>query len=276
MKFNVQYSTMSPVLPFDIIVLIIDNVGENKDTNLLKELALVSHSFHQICSKHLFATVELHDAVPKRRVASSKKEFVKLLKRRPDIVKYIRKLTYKTENNNNGFQSPTSSSFVNDDHLLSPILPNFLRTISRLNCLAIKASKLDWNTLDSSLTSAFLHLMHLPTINHLSFIKNFPLSSLSSSVNLHRLNILYLRCFNPLQEDGSREIVVDWEMLPKIREFHTSVLQRSCYMLKGKMDDQVSTSWILDDSRCLSPGPKMNGIFDLYCRLPSYLKNSIY
>ena len=46
-------------LPFDIIVLIIDIVGENKDINLLKELALVSHSFLQICSKHLFATVEL-------------------------------------------------------------------------------------------------------------------------------------------------------------------------------------------------------------------------
>jgi hypothetical protein len=71
---------MSPVLPFDIISLIIDIVGENNDTNLLKELALASHSFLQICSKHLFATVELHDADPIRHVASSKKGFVKLLK----------------------------------------------------------------------------------------------------------------------------------------------------------------------------------------------------
>ena len=39
---------MSSVLPFDIIALIIDIVGENQDTNLLKELALVSHSFLQI------------------------------------------------------------------------------------------------------------------------------------------------------------------------------------------------------------------------------------
>ena len=43
---------MSPILPFEIIKLIIEAVGENEDTNLLKELALVSHSFHQICSKH--------------------------------------------------------------------------------------------------------------------------------------------------------------------------------------------------------------------------------
>ena len=73
---------MSPVLPFDIIALIVDiavvdTTGENNDTNLLKELTLVSHSFHQICNKHLFATVELHDA-------SSKKGFVKLLENSPD------------------------------------------------------------------------------------------------------------------------------------------------------------------------------------------------
>jgi hypothetical protein len=217
---------MSPVLPFDIIPLIIEAVGENKDTNLLKALALVSYSFHQICSKHLFATVELHDADPKRNIASSKKGFIKLLESRPDVVKYIRKLTYEMEYhpsivNINRFQSRTSSSFVNHDNLLSPILPNLLRTIPHLNCLTINASKSDWNTLDSSLTSAFLHLMHLPTMNHigLSFIKNFPLSILSSSVNLHRLDILILKRSNPLEEDGSPEIVVQ---LPQIREFHTS------------------------------------------------------
>ena len=85
---------MSAVLPFDIISEIIDKVGESRDTNLLKELALVSSSFLQICSKHLFATVELHDACPWEDLASSKKGFVKLLISRPDVVKHIRKLTY--------------------------------------------------------------------------------------------------------------------------------------------------------------------------------------
>ena len=42
------------------------------------------------------------------------------------------------------------------------------------------------------------------------------------------------------------------------------------------MDDQLSTSWILDDSRYLSSGSKMNRMFDIYCRMPSYLKHSIY
>ena len=155
---------MSPVLPFDIFALIIDIVGENKDTKLLKELALVSHSLHQICIKHLFANVDLYEY--------SKKGFVKLVKSRPNVVYYIRKLTYKVSSKNS------------DDHLLAPILSNFLPTISRLNCLAINGSNFHWKELDSSLTSAFLHLMSLPTINHidLSYIKNFPLSSFASSV----------------------------------------------------------------------------------------------
>ena len=214
MTFNVQHSTMSPVLPFDIIALIIDIVGENEDTNLLKEIALVSHSFLQICSKHIFATVELHDAAPRRGIASSKKGFVKLLKSRPDVVKYIRKLTYKVGLRNN-----------NEDHL--PILPVLLRTISRLNCLTITAAdRRDWTKLNSSLISALLHLMHLRTINHinLSYIRNFPLPKLTPSVNLLRLDILFL---TPLEEDSSSEIAVQSEMMPKIRELYTSSSSRS-------------------------------------------------
>ena len=85
-------------LPFDIFAQIIDTIGENKETDFLKELSLVSHCFNQICSKHLFATIELHDADPNYYplpLASSKKGFVKLLRNRPDVVNYIRKLTYK-------------------------------------------------------------------------------------------------------------------------------------------------------------------------------------
>jgi hypothetical protein len=154
--FSAQHSTMSPVLqvPFDIIALIIDIVGEIKDANLLMLLALVTHSFHEICSKHLFATIKLHDADPKNNIASSKRGFIKLLKSRPDVVKFIRKLTFKVSNKLSN----------NNDHRLSPIL----RTIPHLNCLTINGSGLNWNELDSSLTSAFIHLMHLPTtINHI-------------------------------------------------------------------------------------------------------------
>ena len=214
MKFNVQHSTMSPVLPFDIIALII---GEDENTNLLRSLARVSPSFYQISSKYLFATVELYDATHCDHIRSSKKAFVKLLEGRPDAVKYIRKLTYIVDYR------------INDgDHLLSPILLNFVPTFSRLNCLTINGSHRDWNTLDSSLTSVFLHLMHLTTINHieLSYIVNFPLSSLTSSVNLHRLHLGHVS--RPYIKDGSFEIVQS-ETAPKIREFH---ILRSSAMLQ--------------------------------------------
>jgi hypothetical protein len=211
---------MSPVFPFDIVALIIDVVGENKDTKLLKELALVSHSFLKICNKHLFTTIALHDAVPNWR-ASSKNGFVKLLKSRPDIVKYIRKLTYNVSQNNLHCFHTTLPGEL-DDLRLSPILPNFLRTIPQLNCLTINASQLDWMALDSPLRSALLHLMHLPTVTHidLSFIKNFPLSSLTPCINLQRLDILYLEFLRPCEEDDSPEIL-QLEM-PRIRRFYTS------------------------------------------------------
>ena len=190
---------MSTVLPLEIIAQIIDIVGENNDVNLLKEIALVSYSFHQICSKHLFATVKLRDA---------DSGFVELLKSRPDTVKYIRKLTYIVERGHD--------EGYDDD------LPNYLRTISRLNCLTIVASKLDWNALNPSLTSALLRLMHLPTINHidLSFIQNFPLSSLTPLVNLLRLDLFYL-CRMTRDEDPA-EFVVHSELMPNLREFRTA------------------------------------------------------
>ena len=71
--------------------------------------------------------------------------------------------------------------------------------------------------LDSSLTSAFLQLMHLPTINHidLSYISNFPLSSLALSVNLRRLDIFDLNRSNPLEEDDSPENFVVQSVMPQ-------------------------------------------------------------
>ena len=110
-----------------------------------------------------------------------------------------------------------------DDHLLSPILSNFHPTIFCLSCLAIDASYLAWNTLNASLTSAFIHLMSLPTINHidLSNIGEFPLSSLTSSVNLLRLDISNVRPFHYHGKDNFFKTVQS-ERMPKIRELHTS------------------------------------------------------
>ena len=219
---------MSPVLPFEIITLIIDVVGENEDIDLLKELALVSHSFLQICSKHIFATIVLGDGYAYS--SRSKKGFVKLLKSRPEIVKYIRKFTYNLFDN-------IPSFVVDRDRFISSILPNFLRSIPHLNCLIITSGSIlevDWKKVDSSLTSTLLHLMHLPTINRvvLSSIENFPLSSLIPCVNLLRLEVFLMS-----PDDDSFEIVPS-EMMPKLRDFRTessSLLTRK--LLHVKMQD---------------------------------------
>ena len=130
------------------------------------------------------------------------------------------------DNRSEVFQSRPfyTQAFDKDDHVLSPVLPDLLRTISHLNSLTITGSKLDWNSHNPSLKSAFLHLMHLPTVNNieLSFIQNFPLSTLTPSVNLLRLDIFFLCCPIRPEEDGSLEFVVQLQIMPKLREFHTS------------------------------------------------------
>jgi hypothetical protein len=180
---------MSPVLHLDIISRIIDIVGEKEDTRLLKELALVSHSFLPICSKHIFATIELYDNFPYNPIASPKKGFFNLLKSRPDVVKYIRKLSYRTIY----YYHLPDPSFDHDLLLAPIILSNFDPTISRLDSLTINVSNSTWNVLES-VTPVFLHLMRLPTVNHieLSYFENVPLSIFTLSVNLRRLDILCL------------------------------------------------------------------------------------
>jgi len=84
--------------------------------------------------------------------------------------------------------------------------------------------------------------MHLPTITHidLSFIENFPVSSLTPCVNLLRLDINHLCRFDPY-EDGDDDVsfeIVQSEMLPKLREFHTVGSSRfTRKLLRAKMQD---------------------------------------
>lgn len=85
------------------------------------------------------------------------------------------------------------------------------------HCLTINASKLDWSTLSSFLTSAFLHLpshAFLPSITSPSHISK--IFSLSSSyymrqiaVNLYWLDI-YLEFRTSLEEDGFRRKLSSW------------------------------------------------------------------
>ena len=134
----------------------------NKDTDLLKKLALVSYSSLHICSKHLFATVKLHSA--NYQLASSKKRFVKLLRSKPDVVKYIRKLIYRV------------GCDVDDDHFLLPILLNFLPRFSRLNSLTIASmGGLEYTGLFPEHQHFFTSCIFLPLITSTSHSAKFPI-----------------------------------------------------------------------------------------------------
>ena len=209
--------------PFDIITLIIDIVGEKNDRDLLWKLSLVSHSFNQICIKYLFASIELYDEQPNSKVG-----FVKLLERIPEAANHIRKLTYFCEKSS----SQSSRDFA---YLLrvSSIqnFSNLLRTLSRLNSLKVSTdievytNGLNWNKIDSSLTSAFLYLMHLPSINHidLSLIQDFPLLNFTTSPILHRLDLSYMTRSdlpNSPEELYSSEIIQS-TTTTTIREFYS-------------------------------------------------------
>lgn len=218
-------SSESP-FPFDIITLIVDIIGENDDKDLLRDLSLVSHSFNQICLKYLFASIHIDDGD-----SSSKVAFVNLLDRIPDAAKHIHKLTYSC--NRTYRLSPSSWNYANNLLLLESIqhLPELLRTLSRLNSLKITSTSEEfyWDDIDSSISSSFLYLMHLPSINHidLSSIQEFPLSNFTTSPNLHRLDISFMKLFdyepNPEEpeEFSPSEIIIQSSRSPSIHEFHS-------------------------------------------------------
>ena len=116
-------------------------------------------------------------------------------------------------------------SYSDDYDLLPPILPNSLRTIPQFTCLIIAAEYAA--TLDSSLTSTLLHLLNLPTIKHIeiSFFRNSPLSSLTSSAYL----------FDVRRKDGFLEIIQSEKMLREFRTYDSSLVMTN--LLHAKLRD---------------------------------------
>jgi hypothetical protein len=97
--------------------------------------------------------------------------------------------------------------------------------------------------------------MHLPTINHigLSTITNFPMSSLAPSVNLLWLDISNLSGIDPLE----KEIVVQSEMMPKIRELRTSDSPELTSMLLQAKRHDGRPAFNFVDLRRLSTGTSL-------------------
>jgi hypothetical protein len=120
--------------------------------------------------------------------------------------------------------------------------------------------------------------MHLPTINHidLSYISNFPLSSLTSSVNLRRLDISDsdVGHYGPHGEDKILQ------SLPKIREFHCSespfsmtAMTTTALFYAKRPDGRPAFNFM--DLRRVSMALTLSEE-EKNRKMPSYLENTIY
>ena len=196
--YSFNFPQMLSDLPYDIIDQIIDTV-EGKDTNLLKELPPDLLQISICYCRPLWRWF-------KKGIRQG------TCKSRPDVLSTISAIS--------SIKWTIAITSNNIDHQLSHMLPNFLRTISRLNCLAIDVASESgkyWDLLDSfpvisvSLPHAsFYHLSHRPT-SHLSQISHC-LVSLHVSI-----------CFGLIYKVSShlkRLLCSRGWWCPKIREFH--------------------------------------------------------
>ncbi|KAF8150742.1 hypothetical protein B0H34DRAFT_801670 [Crassisporium funariophilum] len=170
---------MSSTLPVPTeIVDIIVNILIKEDWRLLKTCSLVCRTFLHVCRRHLFSTI----TISRRRLTPA--TFTQLLSAYPYIVNHVRKLEYCI---------PAYPQF---NEATMATLPRLLRTLERLQRLDISSvdraeGSLDWANLESSMRTALLELMRLPTLTELRIgnIQNFPMSNLDRCITVTQLNV---------------------------------------------------------------------------------------
>jgi len=165
------------MLPLEISATILDLLAEDDDDDsksALKACSLVCQAFLPICRKHIFRSIVLsvRYAAPLRVTHA----FERLLRERPEIANYIRKLDYTVEDSTNA------------------TIQESLKRISRLEILTVRWSSysrlyFDWS--NNPIRPALLRLLHLPTLTHFSLSRcsNFIVSDLIPCVNLKYLHI---------------------------------------------------------------------------------------
>ncbi|KAF8149925.1 hypothetical protein B0H34DRAFT_731755 [Crassisporium funariophilum] len=164
----------TPALPIEVIGVIIDALGDERDMNALKACCLTCRAFVHLSRKHLFSTLDINTTFPYRTW-----NFGQLLSiSDPGVLDCILKFEFQ----------------ITRCELEYPSLPTFLLRITKLESLFLSAlndETKDWSKLHKALQEALLHLMHLPTLTHfrLRWFKNFPVSAIVSCNNLISLNV---------------------------------------------------------------------------------------
>ena len=182
---------MAPRLPLELVERIIDDVAEYDDNHFpkfpsIKACALACHSLLPLCRKYIFATVILN-----AQFSPFTSDYLNhRLLESPHLAVYIRELVYHIN----------KKEFVTERFLW--LIPMFKKLV-KLQKLRISYSdrledgRLDW--MSSPERKVLLPLLHLPTLTSISLssIRNFPLSDLTSCVNLKKLWIQSLECSTP-------------------------------------------------------------------------------
>ncbi|KAF9479549.1 hypothetical protein BDN70DRAFT_684630 [Pholiota conissans] len=168
---------MSIPVPLEILAQIIDTVAEEDPQFVaIKTCSLVCFEFVHLCRKHIFASIFLCNAPQLQRLLSTT----------PEIANHIRSLEY---------------CILVEDLANASLFETFTK-ITRLKSLTLEFNYTDenhhflpWN--DNPLRPAILHLMHLPTLNHLKLenINSFLLSDLMLCTNLDWLDLAELNKF---------------------------------------------------------------------------------
>lgn len=202
MSFNEK-----PPFPLDVIETIVDILATVDDQELssIKACALSSRSFLYFCRKHIFASVALD--LPARYSfppSPTSSQFQKLLVIAPEIINYVRKLTFGVSDT----ESQGDPKAVLD-------LSAMLKTFTQIQQLTLHPQKLIvWSDVAYCLQGALFHIFDLPTINYLELLNlsYFPILELTRCINLRAF---YIESFlNPILDNISptlhpRSIVLD-------------------------------------------------------------------
>ena len=169
----------SYMLPLETEEIILNLLAEDDDDDhsALKACSRVCQAFLPICRKHIFGSILLDAVAP-----HTTRAFERLLRERPEIADYIRRLDYTID--------------VAD--LTSPSIQESLKRISKLESLTVRyrgrsahhiTPGFNWS--DNPIRPALLHLLHLPTLIQFKVdnVRNFVVSDLIPCVNLKHLNV---------------------------------------------------------------------------------------
>ena len=170
---------MPSIFPLEIEEMVLDLLAEEDEGHsALKMCSLVCQTFLPICRKHIFGSIVLNDHKFNALSPFTTHAFERLLHETPEIANYIRKLDYT----------------IQCADLESPSNQESLKRISSLKFLGVRHpshTRLELNWSNNPIRPALLHLLHLPTLTHLSVtnIKDFVVSDLIPCVNLKYLDI---------------------------------------------------------------------------------------